>query len=136
MPALAIGATAGIVCYLMVSKVKHAFGYDDSLDAFGVHGIGGSVGALLTGVFASSAVNPVFRDKPGHILPVGLIEGNGRQVLNQFAGVATSWILAAIVTLVILKVVDAAIGVRVDVEHEIQGLDLTQHGEEAYNLEP
>ena len=135
MPALAIGAIAGVVCYLMVSKVKHAFGYDDSLDAFGVHGIGGTVGALLTGVFASSAINPVFKDAAGHALPVGLIDGNGRQILNQLAAVVTSWILAAVVTFVILKVVDAAIGLRVEVEHEIQGLDLTQHGEEAYNLE-
>jgi ammonium transporter, Amt family len=135
MPALAIGAIAGVVCYLMVAKVKHAFGYDDSLDAFGVHGVGGTVGALLTGVFASSVINPIFKDGAGHILPAGLIDGNAHQILNQLAGVATSWILASVGTLVILKIVDAAIGLRVGVEHEIQGLDVTQHGEEAYNLE-
>jgi ammonium transporter, Amt family len=135
MPALAIGVTAGVVCYFMVAKVKHVFGYDDSLDAFGVHGVGGTVGALLTGVFASSVINPIFKDQAGHVVPVGLIDGNPRQILNQLAGVGTSWILAAVGTFVILKIVDAAIGLRVDVDHEIQGLDVTQHGEEAYNLE-
>lgn len=135
MSSLIIGAVAGVVCYFMVSKVKHWFGYDDSLDAFGVHGIGGTVGALLTGVFASSAVNPVFRDHAGHILPLGLIDGNGVQVLHQLIAVGISWILAGVVTYIILRIVDAAIGVRVNAEDEIQGLDLTQHGEEAYNLE-
>jgi Amt family ammonium transporter len=135
MQALAIGVTAGVVCYFMVAKVKHVFGYDDSLDAFGVHGVGGTVGALLTGVFASSVINPIFKDQAGHVVPVGLIDGNPRQILNQLAGVGTSWILAAVGTFVILKIVDAAIGLRVDVDHEIQGLDVTQHGEEAYNLE-
>jgi Amt family ammonium transporter len=134
MASLAIGVIAGVVCYLMVSTVKHAFGYDDSLDAFGVHGIGGTVGAILTGVFASSAINPIFKDQAGHALPLGLIDGNGRQILNQLAGVATAWVLAAVVTWVILELVDAVMGLRVEVEHEIQGLDVTQHGEEAYNL--
>jgi ammonium transporter, Amt family len=134
MPALVIGLIAGVVCYLMVARVKHAFGYDDSLDAFGVHGVGGTVGAVLTGVFASSMINPVFKDGAGHALPAGLIDGNAHQILNQLAGVATSWILASLGTLVILKIVDAAIGLRIDVEQEIQGLDVTQHGEEAYNL--
>jgi ammonium transporter, Amt family len=133
--ALAIGFVAGVVCYFMVSKVKHRFGYDDSLDAFGVHGIGGTVGALLTGVFASSAINPVFRNHAGKPLPLGLINGNGGQVLNQLIAVGIAWALAAVVTLVILKIVDATIGIRVEIEHEIQGLDLTQHGEEAYNFE-
>ncbi|MGH9357048.1 MAG: ammonium transporter, partial [Terriglobia bacterium] len=135
MSALAIGVIAGIVCYFMVSAVKHKFGYDDSLDAFGVHGIGGTVGALLTGVFATSAVNPIFKDSAGHSLPVGLIDGHGSQILNQLAAVCISWVLAAVVTFILLKVVDALIGVRVETEHEIQGLDLSQHGEEAYNLE-
>jgi ammonium transporter, Amt family len=117
------------------SQVKHAFGYDDSLDAFGVHGIGRTIGALLPGVFASSVVNPIFRDHAGHALPIGLIDGNARQFLNQLAGVAIPWILASLGTLIILKIVDAAIGVQINVEQEIQGLDLTQHCEEAYNLE-
>ncbi|MGA2630737.1 MAG: ammonium transporter [Terriglobia bacterium] len=135
MPALMIGLVAGIVCYLMVAKIKGMFGYDDSLDAFGVHGAGGTIGALLTGVFASSAINPIFKDAQGHALASGLLEGNSRQVLNQLAGVAIAWVLAIVGTLVILKVVDALIGLRVPDEHEVQGLDLSQHGEEGYNLE-
>jgi ammonium transporter, Amt family len=135
MPALVIGLVAGVVCYLAVTKVKGRFGYDDSLDAFGVHGVGGTVGALLTGVFASSLINPVFKDAQGSTMAVGLIEGNGRQLLNQSAGVAIAWVLAAVGSLVILKVVDALIGLRVPEEQEVQGLDLSQHGEEGYNLE-
>src|SRR5579884_2764820 len=135
MPSLVIGVVAGVVCYLMVSSVKHKFGYDDSLDAFGVHGIGGTVGALLTGVFAASVINPVFKDSSGHVLPSGLIDGHPGQIVNQLIAVVIAWALAAIVTFILLKIVDLIVGVRVDVEHEIQGLDLTQHGEEAYNLE-
>lgn len=135
MPALAIGLIAGVVCYLMVAKVKGMFGYDDSLDAFGVHGAGGTVGALLTGVFASSAINPIFKDSRGNTLPSGLFEGNAHQILNQSVGVAIAWLLAIVGTIVILKVVDVLIGLRVPEEHEIQGLDLSQHGEEGYNLE-
>jgi len=135
MSALAIGLVAGVVCYLAVTRVKGRFGYDDSLDAFGVHGVGGTVGALLTGVFASSLINPVFRDAQGSTTAVGLIEGNGRQLLNQSAGVAIAWVLAAVGSLLILKVVDVLIGLRVPNEQEVQGLDLSQHGEEGYNLE-
>ncbi len=135
MPALVIGFIAGVLCYLMVTKVKAVFGYDDSLDAFGVHGAGGTIGALLTGVFAVSAVNPVFKDSAGNPTAVGLIEGNAHQVLNQLVGVVIAWILAIVGTLVILKVIDLVIGLRVAPEHEVQGLDLSQHGEEGYNLE-
>ena len=135
MPALAIGLVAGVACYLAVTKVKARLGYDDSLDAFGVHGVGGTVGALLTGVFASSLVNPVFKDAQGSATAVGLIEGNGRQLLSQSAGVTIAWVLAAVGSLVILKVVDALIGLRVPDEEEVQGLDLSQHGEEGYSLE-
>jgi Amt family ammonium transporter len=135
MSALVIGLVAGIVCYLMVAKVKGAFGYDDSLDAFGVHAAGGTVGALLTGVFASSLINPVFKDSQGNPLPAGLLEGNARQLFHQFVGVIIAWMLAIVGTLIILKVVDAVIGLRVPSEHEIQGLDLSQHGEEGYILE-
>ncbi|MGH9326983.1 MAG: ammonium transporter [Terriglobia bacterium] len=135
MSALAIGAIAGVVCYFMVTRIKHVFGYDDSLDAFGVHGMGGTVGALLTGVFATSAVNPIFKDSRGHALPLGLIDGHPGQVLNQLIAVVIAWVLAAVVTLILLKIVDVVIGLRVDAGEEIQGLDLSQHGEEAYNLE-
>jgi ammonium transporter, Amt family len=135
MSALAIGLVAGVVCYLMVTRVKARFGYDDSLDAFGVHGAGGTVGALLTGVFAARAINPIFKDAQGNALAVGLIDGNAHQVINQFLGVVISWVLAIVGTLIILKIVDVVIGLRVAPEHEVQGLDLSQHGEEGYNLE-
>jgi len=135
MPALAIGLIAGVFCFLMVSKVKGLFGYDDSLDVFGVHGAGGTIGALLTGVFASQAVNSIYKDSHGNSLPVGLIDGNAHQILNQFVGVAFAWVIAIVGTLIILKVVDLVVGLRVSPEHEIQGLDLSQHGEEGYNLE-
>jgi Amt family ammonium transporter len=130
MSALAIGAFAGVACYFMVTRVKSMFHYDDSLDAFGVHGAGGTLGAILTGVFAAKAINPIFKGAP-----VGMIDGHAAQVLNQLAGVAIAWLLAVVGTLAILKVVDWAVGLRVSEEHEIQGLDLSQHGEEGYNLE-
>ena len=135
MPALVIGLIAGVFCYWMVAKVKGVFGYDDSLDAFGVHGVGGTLGALLTGVFASSAVNPIFKDAQGNALPSGVLEGNAHQLVNQFVGVAISWVIAIVGTLAILKVVDLTIGLRVSEEEEIQGLDLSQHGEEGYYWE-
>ncbi len=135
MPALAIGLIAGVLCYLMVAKVKSRFGYDDTLDAFGVHGAGGTIGALLTGVFASSLVNPIFKDAKGNTLPSGVIEGNWHQLLNQLMGVVIAWVLAIVGTLVILKIVDVVIGLRVSEDQEIQGLDLSQHGEEGYYWE-
>jgi Amt family ammonium transporter len=135
MPALAIGLIAGVFCYWMVSKVKAKFGYDDSLDAFGVHGAGGTLGALLTGVFAVSAVNPILKDAQGNVLPSGLLEGNAHQVVNQLVGVAIAWFLGVVGTLAILKLVDVTIGLRVTEEEEVQGLDLSQHGEEGYYWE-
>src|SRR5262245_22178433 len=136
MAALGIGLTAGVGCYLMVAKVKARFGYDDTLDAFGVHGAGGTIGALLTGIFASSAINPIFKDSTGKPLASGLIEGNAHQLINQLAGIAIAWVLAGAGTFVILKVVDVVIGLRVSEDHEIIGLDLSQHGEAAYYSEP
>jgi Amt family ammonium transporter len=134
-PALLIGFLAGIFCFFMVTTVKSRFGYDDTLDAFGVHGAGGTLGAIFTGIFATNAVNDTFRDAAGRTLPLGLVDGNAHQVLNQFIGVLIAWGLAALLTYVILKIVDALIGVRVSPEQEIEGLDLSMHGEEAYNLE-
>lgn len=131
IPALIIGFIAGLVCYLMVTKVKSVFGYDDSLDAFGVHGTGGTVGALLTGIFASQVINPIFG--PGKA--VGAVDGHWGQVGNQLVGILTAWIMALIGTIVLLKVTDLVVGVRVSEDHEIEGLDITQHGEEGYNLE-
>ena len=135
MPALVIGLIAGVFCYWMVAKVKAKFGYDDSLDAFGVHGAGGTLGAILTGIFAVSVVNPIFKDARGNTLASGLIEGNAHQLVNQMVGVAIAWALAIVGTLVILKLVDVTIGLRVPEEEEVQGLDLSQHGEEGYYWE-
>jgi ammonium transporter, Amt family len=135
-PALLIGFLAGVVCFLMVTTVKKAFGYDDTLDAFGVHGAGGTLGALLTGVFATSAVNAgLGNNAEGKPIPLGWVDGNGGQVLNQAEGTAIAWGLAIVGTLIILKVVDLLVGVRVSAEQEIEGLDLSMHGEEGYNLD-
>ncbi|WP_109489302.1 ammonium transporter [Occallatibacter savannae] len=133
MWAIVIGIFAGVCCYFMVAKVKHMFGYDDALDAFGVHGVGGTLGAILTGIFASSAINPMFKDAAGNPLPSGLIEGNGHQLLNQLGGVAIAWGISIVGTLVLLFVVDKTIGLRVSPSEEIEGLDITQHGEEGYD---
>ena len=134
-PALLIGFVAGVMCYFMVTAVKRKFGYDDTLDAFGVHGAGGTLGALLTGVFATAAVNDGLKDAAGKVLPLGMVDGQAGQVLNQLAGVAIAWLLGIVGTLVILKICDLVIGVRVKKDQEIEGLDLSMHGEEGYNLE-
>jgi ammonium transporter, Amt family len=131
MPALIIGAIAGVVCFGMVTKVKAMFGYDDALDAFGVHGAGGTIGALLTGVFAQQVINPIF----GVGKSVGGLDGHWGQVGNQLVGVVMAWAFALVGTIVLLKIVDLLTGIRVAEEHELEGLDITQHGEEAYNLE-
>jgi ammonium transporter, Amt family len=135
MSALAIGFLAGLFCYFMVTKVKHWFGYDDSLDAFGVHGAGGTLGAILTGVFATRAINPIFKDAHGNALPVGWLDGNWMQVPHQLLGVAIAWTLSIIGTLVLLTIVDMLVGLRVDAADEHEGLDLSQHGEEGYDWE-
>jgi Amt family ammonium transporter len=119
----------------MVVTVKAKFGYDDSLDAFGVHGAGGTLGAILTGVFATNAVNDALKDAAGKPLPLGLVDGNGGQILNQLIGSGIAWALGIVGTLVILKVVDAAVGLRIGKEQETEGLDLSQHGEEGYIFE-
>ncbi len=134
-PALLIGFVAGIVCFFMVTTVKTKFGYDDTLDAFGVHGAGGTVGAILTGVFATSAINDGLKDGSGKVLPLGLVDGVPGQVFNQAIGVAISWILAIVGTLIVLKICDVILGVRVTPDQELEGLDVSMHGEEGYNLE-
>lgn len=133
MSAIVMGLIVGVFCFFMVVKVKQIFGYDDSLDAFGVHGAGGTLGAILTGIFANSAVNPILKDSSGKVLPSGLLEGNGHQLLNQIIGVALAWVISAVGTFVLLKIVDTVIGLRVTAEDESTGLDLTQHGEEGYD---
>jgi Amt family ammonium transporter len=116
---LAIGAAAGVICYWGCTGLKHMFGYDDALDAFGVHAVGGAAGAILTGVFAIEQ----YGGTPG------LIEGNAAQVFNQIEGVAIVFIYDAIVSLIILKLIDWTIGLRVTKEIEVEGLDITLHGE-------
>jgi Amt family ammonium transporter len=128
MAALIIGFTAGLVCYWSVAILKRQLGYDDSLDAFGVHGVGGTLGAILTGIFANSSVQQVGDG------PVGLLEGNAGQALNNLLGVAITWVLAAVATIIILKIADSIVGLRASSSDETEGLDLTQHGEEAYEL--
>ena len=135
VPAMIIGLAAGIGCFVMVTIAKGRFGYDDALDAFGVHGAGGTIGALLTGVFATQRVNPIFHDSQGRSLPVGWVDGNPSQIGYQLVGIATAWIFALVGSIVLLKITDLVVGVRASEEQEIEGLDLTEHGEEAYNLE-
>jgi Amt family ammonium transporter len=134
MSAIVIGLLAGAFCYFMVIKVKNWFGYDDSLDAFGVHGAGGTLGAVLTGLFASSAINPIFKDAQGNPLPSGAVDGNWHQVLNQLVGIGLAWIISIVGTLILLKLVDLTVGLRVSRDQETEGLDLTQHGEEGYDF--
>ncbi len=134
-PALLIGLCAGVVCYLMVTRVKAKFRYDDALDAFGVHGAGGTLGAILTGVFATSVVNTNLKDAAGKTMPLGMVDGNGGQVMNQLIGCAIAWGLAIVGTLIILKICDMTLGLRVRKEEEREGLDLSMHGEEGYIFE-
>src|ERR1700704_3760674 len=118
---LIIGIAAGVLCYWGATGLKNALGYDDSLDAFGVHGIGGTTGAILTGVLAVSAVGG-----EGHS---GLIDGNAHQIVVQLYGVACTVIYDAIASLILLKLIDLVIGLRVDADTEREGLDLAIHGE-------
>jgi len=127
MPAIAMGAIAGVVCAVACSKMKGALGYDDSLDAFGVHGIGGTLGAILTGVFATRAAC----DLSTKGTKLGLLEG-GNVLMAQIIATAITWVFAAVVTFVLLKILDVVMGLRVSQEQELQGLDLACHGEEGY----
>ena len=120
----------------MVTLVKHKFGYDDSLDAFGVHGAGGTLGAMLTGVFATSAVNDGFKDAAGKTLALGWVDGNAGQVANQVIGVAIAWVLAIVGTLIILKICDALVGLAGWIAtRRSRALDVSLHGEEGYFFE-
>ncbi len=126
MSALLMGVAAGAVCWLACTALKARFGYDDSLDVFGVHGVGGTLGALLTGVFATRAVQDL---NSGDV--IGLLEG-GQLLGGQIAATAITWILAITLTYGILKLLDATMGLRVTREEEVEGLDFNQHGEEGY----
>jgi Amt family ammonium transporter len=126
MPALVMGLAAGLVCAWSCGVLKNKFRYDDALDAFGVHGIGGTLGALLTGVFATRACWDIDSGNP-----LGLIE-NGGVIKGQVAAVVVTWVFSVVATFIILKVVDAVIGLRVGESEETRGLDLSDHGEEGY----
>jgi len=119
MGALLIGIAAGVVCFIASTKLKRALGYDDSLDVFGIHGIGGIVGAILTGVFAVEAIGGT----------KGMLEGNAGQVWIQIEGILATLIYSAVATFIILKVIDMVIGLRVAKDEEVEGLDINLHGE-------
>jgi Amt family ammonium transporter len=125
MASIVIGAVAGVICYT-ACNLKTKIGYDDSLDVVGVHGVGGTWGALATGIFATKLVNDAGGD--------GLLYGNPKQLMIQFVAVAVTLVLGFIMTTVILKVLDAIMGLRVTEEDEMAGLDLSQHSETAYAL--
>lgn len=129
MPALAMGAAAGVLCYFACSSLKHRLGYDDALDAFGVHGVGGTLGAVLTGVFATRACWDINNGQP-----LGLIEGNSQTIIGQVVAVLITYAFAAVGSYVLLKGIDTAMGLRVRAEVEQRGLDITEHGEEGYTL--
>ena len=122
-PGLIIGIAAGVICFWAATSLKHMLGYDDSLDAFGVHGIGGIVGALLTGVFA---YGPLTADKDH---PLGVTIGGVEQLGHQVVAVAVTLVYSGIATFILLKIVDAVIGLRVNSEEEMEGLDVVLHGE-------
>ncbi len=125
LPALVIGAVAGVLCYIAVN-LKGKLGYDDSLDAVGVHGVGGTWGAIATGLFASTAINAAGAN--------GLFFGNPSLLGKQIVTVVAAWVYSFVVTFVLLKVLDAVMGLRVTGENEAEGLDLSQHGEMGYTL--
>jgi len=123
MPGIFIGLAAGVLCYYGV-KIKNRFGFDDALDVVGIHGVGGTTGAILTGVFASTAVNAAGRD--------GLLAGNAAQLVPQFVGVLATIAFSFTMSFIILKLIDAVVGLRVSDEEEDAGLDLSDHAETAY----
>jgi Amt family ammonium transporter len=127
--AVLIGFAAGGVCYFMVSVVKEKFGYDDSLDVFGVHGAGGLLGCILTGVFATRVVNGALN------APLGLIDGNPMQVVNQLIGAGIGIAVAIVGTLIALKITSLITPLRLEDREESAGMDVALHGEEGYNLE-
>ncbi|MFI5381411.1 MAG: ammonium transporter [Tepidisphaerales bacterium] len=135
MSALIMGFIGGIACFGSATTIKHIFGYDDSLDAFGVHGVGGTIGALLTGVFATKLINTNIPTGTASKLGGWLIDGNPGQLVNQFIATVITWALAAVGSFILLKLVGAMVGLRVSEEEEYDGLDITQHGESGYNIE-
>jgi Amt family ammonium transporter len=134
--AIIMGLAGGIICFFSATALKHAIGYDDSLDAFGVHGVGGTIGAILTGVFAVYAINgpAAYTPAAGAEGKLGLLEG-GSALGAQLIATLITWVLAAVGSFILLKIVDLVMGLRVSESDEYDGLDITQHGERGYNLE-
>jgi Amt family ammonium transporter len=131
--AIVIGAAAGVACFFSATTLKHLGGYDDTLDAFGVHGVGGTLGAILTGIFAVAMVNtPAGFGTTTHL---GLIEGSATALMHQFIAVGIAWAMAIVGSLAILFAVKLTLGLRVHEQDEYEGLDLSQHGESGYNIE-
>ncbi|MDX1961790.1 MAG: ammonium transporter [Pirellulales bacterium] len=139
MSAILMGLAAGVVCFIACTSLKNSFGYDDSLDVFGVHGVGGTLGAILTGVFATRAVNDWglylhdsgLKDvQPGS--PLGILDGNYSLIVGQITATVITWIVAIVGSFILLKVLDMTVGLRVSEQEEQQGLDVSQHGEEGY----
>jgi hypothetical protein len=131
--ALLMGLIGGVICFIAATSVKAAFGYDDSLDAFGVHGVGGTIGAILTGVFATATINSLI--KTDQVNYQGLLNGNAPQLGRQIMAAALTWVIAAVGSFILLKITDVLVGLRVSEAEESQGLDQSQHGEAGYILE-
>jgi Amt family ammonium transporter len=131
--AFAIGLCGGAACYFAVTKLKSAFGYDDSLDVFGVHGVGSTIGLLLVGFLANPAVNGLIATTFKTCGAAVSLAGSAAQFKNQVIGVLVTAVFSAVATFIILKLVNAIVGLRVTPEEEHSGLDLTQHGESGYN---
>jgi Amt family ammonium transporter len=123
MGALLLGIIAGVVCYIASVSLKHAFGYDDSLDVWGIHGVGGAVGAILTGIFAVEAIGGT----------PGVLEGNFGQLWTQIEGVIATILYCGVVSFILLKVVDMIVGLRVTRDIEVEGLDINLHGETVHD---
>jgi ammonium transporter, Amt family len=140
MSAIIMGLIGGAVCFFACTTIKNKFGYDDSLDVFGVHGVGGTIGAILTGVFATRGINDwgAFLDPQNASnlkgAPLGIVDGNKDLIIGQLAATGITWGLAIVGSFVLLKIIDATIGLRVSEQQEQEGLDVTQHGEEGYIL--
>jgi ammonium transporter, Amt family len=133
--AILIGAITSTTCFFAVS-LKAKWQFDDSLDTFPVHGVGGTMGAILTAIFATGAVNPILgKDASGNPLPVGLIDGHASEIVTELIAIVLTYVLAGLGTFIILKILDATIGLRVQQEAEYQGLDINEHGEEGYGEE-
>jgi len=123
--AIVIGIAAGVIPFFAVAALKPKLGYDDTLDAFGIHGVGGTIGAILTGVFADPMINDAGK---------GLLFGNPGQLLTQLLAVGVTIVYSGVMTFVIFMVIKAIVGLRVEPEDEVIGLDESQHGEKAYNM--